>query len=235
MMTAVLLKRLIALQKSMLVFYILYMSRSRMVNRRWRRYGTQQMGELSLFSLVPLCQNELHRHLLFQGQKNSSFVDALKCVDGLVRVRKGYGVNTMHSDSLAAHIDINELEDIQDDLRIRLKATSPYLHCLNGYAKAYMRVLKVDTYARLLQAAGTPMGDARLLQAVGTPMGDDCITDGTDLWCVSMEQSKLTNNSESLATTKQVTDAYVNREQMFYEDTEILSTSTLQPFVTQCL
>ena len=65
-------------------------------------------------------------------------------------------------------------------------------------------------------------------------MGDDYITDATDLWCFFMEQSKLTKNSESLATTKQVTDAYVNREQLFYEDTEILSTPALQPFVTQC-
>ena len=110
----------------------------------------------------------------------------------------------MHSDFFAAHFVTNHLEDIHDDLRIKLKATPPYLHCPNGYAKVYMRVLKVDTYTRLLQA-------------VGTPMGDDCIAGATDLWWFSMEQSKLTNISESLTTTKKVTGAYVNREQIFYE------------------
>ena len=193
-----------------------------MVNRRWGRYGTQQMGgRLSLFFLLFICVKTNYIVIYYLKDKSTrSFADALEYVDGLVRARKSYGVSTMHSDFLAAHIDTSELEYIQDDLRIRLRATPPYLHCLNGYAKVYMRVLKADTHTRLLQA-------------IGTPMGDDYITDATDLWCFFMEQSKLANNSESLTTAKQVTGAHVNREKMLYEDTEILSTVTLQPFVTQ--
>jgi hypothetical protein len=166
---------------------------------------TANGGAIAIFSCSCVKTNYIVIYYL-KDKSTRSFVDALKYIDGLVRARKSYGVNTMYSDFLAAHTGTSDLEDIQDDLRIRLKATPPYLHWLNGYAKVYMRVLKADTYTRLLQA-------------IGTPMGDDYITDATDLWCFFVEQSKLTNNSESLTTTKQVTDTYVNREQMFYEDT----------------
>ena len=62
-----------------------------------------------------------------------------------------------------------------------------------------MRVLKVGTYARLLQAAGKPIGN-------------DYIADVTDLWCFSMEHFKRTNNNEPLAAIEQATGAYTNRE-----------------------
>ena len=80
----------------------------------------------------------------------------------------------MYGDFLAAHLDTNVLGVIQADLCIRLKVKPSYSHCLNGYAKVYVRVLKVGTYTRLLQA-------------IGKPIGDDYIIDATDLWCFSMK------------------------------------------------
>ena len=113
-----------------------------MVHSKWGSYR---------YFLLFICVKTNYIAIYYLKDKSiSSFVDALKYVDGLVRARKTYGVSTMHSDFLAAHIGTSNLEDIQDDPRIRLKTTPPYSHCLNGYAKVYMRVLKADTYTRLV-------------------------------------------------------------------------------------
>ena len=112
---------------------------------------TANGGAIAIFSCSCVKTNYIVIYYL-KDKSTRSFVDALKYIDGLVRARKSYGVNTMYSDFLAAHIDTSDLEDIQDDLRIRLKATPPHLHCLNGYAEVYMRVPRAYTYTRLLQA-----------------------------------------------------------------------------------
>ena len=147
-----------------------------------------------------------------KDESTRSFVAILKYADRLVRVRKGYGVSTMYGDFLAAHLDTNVLDATQADLCIKLTATPPHLHCLNGYAKVYMRVLKVGTYTRSLQAAGKPIGN-------------DNVIDATDLWCFSMEHFMLRNNNEPLTTTEQATGAYANREQMFCEAATVCNTT----------
>ena len=51
------------------------------------------------------------------------------------------------------------------------------MHWLNGYAEAYMRVMKIATRGRLLQMIGKYLDDGR-------------ITDSTDMWPFAMERRR---------------------------------------------
>ena len=69
---------------------------------------TANGGAIAIFILL-ICVKTNYVVIYYLKDKSTrSFVDALKYVDGLVRVRKGYGVSTMYSDFLAAHFDTND-------------------------------------------------------------------------------------------------------------------------------
>jgi hypothetical protein len=106
-----------------------------------------------------------------------SYVAALKYIDRLVRVRKGYGAKTLYGDFFSTHLDTNVLGALRAGLGIEFEVTPPCMHWLNGYAEVNMRVLKIGTRVRLLQAVGKFIGNER-------------IVDATDLWCFSMGHCK---------------------------------------------
>ena len=91
---------------------------------------------------------------------------------------------------------------LRADLGIEFEVAPPYMHWLNGYAEVYMRVLKIGTRVRLLQAVGKFTSNER-------------IVDATDLWCFSMEHCKQTKDTEPSTTIEKDISTYASREQLF--------------------
>ena len=150
-----------------------------------------------------------------------SYVAALKYVDRLVRLRKGYGVKTLYGDFFSTHLDQNVLGALRADLGIEFEVTPPYMHWLNGYAEVYMRVMKIATRVRLLQMIGKYLDDVR-------------ITDSTDMWPFAMEHARQSKCAEPSTTIEKDTGTFATREQMFREDTETPIKFHLHPFGTRC-
>ena len=161
--------------------------------------------------------------IIYYLKDNSAraYVAALKYVDRLVRLRKGYGVKTLYGDFFSTHLDQNVLGALRADLGIEFEVTPPYMHWLNGYAEVYMRVMKIATRVRLLQMIGKYLDDVR-------------ITDSTDMWPFAMEHARQSKCAEPSTTIEKDTGTFATREQMFREDTETPIKFHLHPFGTRC-
>ena len=150
-----------------------------------------------------------------------SYVAALKYVERLVRVRKGYGIKTLYGDFFSTHLDQNVLGALRADLGIEFEATPPYMHWLNGYAEVHMRVMKIGTRVRLLQLVG------KFLDGVK-------ITDATEHWPFAMENHRQSKSLEPSTTIEKDTGTFASREQMFREDLETPVNFHLHPFGARC-
>ena len=161
--------------------------------------------------------------IIYYLKDNSAraYVAALKYVDRLVRLRKGYGAKTLYGDFFSTHLDQNVLGALRADLGIEFEVTPPYMHWLNGYAEVYMRVMKIATRVRLLQMIGKYLDDVR-------------ITDSADMWPFAMEHARQSKCAEPSATIEKDTGTFATREQMFREDTETPIKFLLHPFGTRC-
>ena len=71
-----------------------------------------------------------------------SYVAALKYADRLVRVRKGYGVKTLHGDFFSTHLDTNVLDVRRADLGIAFEVTPPYFPVRYGSLICCMETLR---------------------------------------------------------------------------------------------
>ena len=161
--------------------------------------------------------------IIYYLKDNSAraYVSALKYVDRLVRLRKGYGVKTLYGDFFSTHLDQNVLGALRADLGIEFEVTPPYMHWLNGYAEVYMRVMKIATRVRLLQVIGKYLDDVK-------------ITDSTDMWPFAMEHARQSKCLEPSTTIEKDTGTFATREQMFREDTETPINFHIHPFGTRC-
>ena len=161
--------------------------------------------------------------IIYYLKDNSAraYVSALKYVDRLVRLRKGYGVKTLYGDFFSTHLDQNVLGALRADLGIEFEVTPPYMHWLNGYAEVYMRVMKIATRVRLLQMIGKYLDDVK-------------ITDSTDMWPFAMEHARQSKSLEPSTTIEKDTGTFATREQMFREDTETPVNFHIHPFGTRC-
>ena len=157
----------------------------------------------------------------YKDNSARAYVSALKYVDRLVRLRKGYGVKTLYGDFFSTHLDQNVLGALRADLGIEFEVTPPYMHWLNGYAEVYMRVMKIATRVRLLQMIGKYLDDVK-------------ITDSTDMWPFAMEHARQSKSLEPSTTIEKDTGTFATREQMFREDTETPVNFHIHPFSTRC-
>ena len=132
------------------------------------------MGELPLFSPLHMRENVIHHHYYLKDNSARSYVAALKYADRLVRLRKGYGEKTLYGDFFSTHLDQNVLGALRADLGIEFEVTPPYMHWLNGYAEAYMRVMKIATRVRLLQMVGKYLDDVRITDMLSMAAAVHC-------------------------------------------------------------